>query len=72
MAPPMRPNVRFGSKADMCGATAHVRFVPKADIHELHSRSNNWALPTTPSRHLTRSKRFWVNRPSHHFSWPFQ
>ena len=26
-------NVRFGSKADMCGAQAHVRFVPKADIN---------------------------------------
>ena len=24
--------VRFGSKADMCSAQAHVRFVPKADI----------------------------------------
>jgi hypothetical protein len=32
MAPPMRPNVRFGSKADMCGAQAHVRFVPIADM----------------------------------------
>ena len=27
-----RIDVRFGSKADMCGATAHVRFVPKADM----------------------------------------
>ena len=26
------PNVRFGSKADMCIAKRHVRFVPKADI----------------------------------------
>ena len=26
------PNVRFGSKADMCSAQAHVRFVPIADI----------------------------------------
>ena len=25
-------NVRFGSKADMCSAKGHVRFVPKADI----------------------------------------
>ena len=25
-------NVRFGSKADMCGAIVHVRFVPIADI----------------------------------------
>jgi hypothetical protein len=25
-------DVRFGSKAGMCGATVHVRFGPKADI----------------------------------------
>ena len=25
-------DVRFGSKADMCSALGHVRFVPKADI----------------------------------------
>jgi len=25
-------NVRFGSKADMCGAQAHVRFAPESDI----------------------------------------
>jgi hypothetical protein len=25
-------NVRFAPKADMCGALAHVRFVPIADI----------------------------------------
>ena len=42
-APWDSPNVRFGSKADiclppkadMCGALAHVRFVPKADIASL-------------------------------------
>ena len=28
----VRPNVRFGSKADICSALAHVRFVPIADI----------------------------------------
>ena len=27
-----RVNVRFGSKADMCGATRDVRYGPKADI----------------------------------------
>jgi|SoiMetStandDraft_5_1073268.scaffolds.fasta_scaffold162593_1 hypothetical protein len=26
-----RRNVRFGSKADICGATAHVRFTPNSD-----------------------------------------
>src|SRR5262245_8433330 len=25
-------NVRFGSKADMCSAQAHVRFTPESDI----------------------------------------
>ena len=28
-------NVRFGSKADMCGAQADVRYVPIADIGSL-------------------------------------
>ena len=27
------PDVRFGSKADMCSAQGHVRFVPIADIY---------------------------------------
>ena len=28
----MRPaNVRFGSKADICAATSHVRFTPNSD-----------------------------------------
>jgi hypothetical protein len=26
------PNVRFGSKADICSATAHVRSTPNSDI----------------------------------------
>ena len=25
-----RPDVRFGSKADMCSAQAHVRFTPES------------------------------------------
>ena len=28
----VNPDVRFGSKADMCSAQADVRFVPIADI----------------------------------------
>jgi hypothetical protein len=32
-----RSGVRFGSKADMCGATRDVRYVPIADIAPLHS-----------------------------------
>ena len=31
-----RVNVRFGSKADMCGATRDVRYGPKADIPTKH------------------------------------
>jgi len=27
-----RHDVRFGSKADMCGAKRHVRFTPESDI----------------------------------------
>jgi hypothetical protein len=27
----LRRDVRFGSKADMCGAKPHVRFTPKSD-----------------------------------------
>ena len=29
---PTKPDVRFGSKADMCSAPAHVRFTPESDI----------------------------------------
>src|SRR5262249_11725062 len=32
-----RLHVRFGSKADMCGAEAHVRFGPIADMEQLRS-----------------------------------
>jgi len=28
---PIRPDVRFGSKADICGAISHVRFTPDSD-----------------------------------------
>src|SRR5262249_27513677 len=28
---PVQSNVRFGSKADMCSATRHVRFTPNSD-----------------------------------------
>src|SRR5262249_29910202 len=31
-APPItKPHVRFGSKADICSATRHVRFTPNSD-----------------------------------------
>ena len=29
-------DVRFGSKADICGATAHVRFTPNSDRESGH------------------------------------
>ena len=32
----MGPNVRFGSKADMCAATGHVRFTPNSDRESGH------------------------------------
>ena len=34
------PNVRFGSKADMCGATRNVRFVPEADHDRRYNAMN--------------------------------
>jgi hypothetical protein len=27
---PIRPDVRFGSKADICSAQANVRFIPES------------------------------------------
>jgi len=29
----VNPDVRFGSKADMCVAKSHVRFTPNSDIN---------------------------------------
>ena len=34
---PIRSDVRFGSKADMCSAKGHVRFTPKSDAECVHS-----------------------------------
>jgi hypothetical protein len=31
------PHVRFGSKADICGATNHVRFTPNSDRESRHA-----------------------------------
>ena len=31
------PNVRFGSKADICSAKGHVRFTPESDAECVHS-----------------------------------
>src|SRR5262249_8550386 len=38
-------NVRFGSKADMCGATRHVRFAPNSDRESGHRQTVMSALP---------------------------
>ena len=37
-----RTRVRFGSKADMCSATRHVRFVPIADILPRGRNDQTW------------------------------
>src|SRR6476646_8987670 len=33
-----RADVRFGSKADICGATTHVRFTPNSDRESRHAQ----------------------------------
>src|SRR5262245_31188471 len=40
-----RLNVRFGSKADICSATAHVRFTPNSDRESGHRQTVMSALP---------------------------
>src|SRR5262249_7023489 len=38
-------DVRFGSKADMCSARAHVRFAPNSDRESRHPQTVMSALP---------------------------
>jgi hypothetical protein len=38
-------DVRFGSKADMCGATGHVRFTPDSDRESVFPQNVMSALP---------------------------
>src|SRR5262245_60674069 len=38
-------NVRFGSKADICGANSHVRFTPNSDRESRHLPKVMSALP---------------------------
>src|SRR5262245_9298213 len=38
-------DVRFGSKADICGATSHVRFTPNSDRESRHPQTVMSALP---------------------------
>jgi len=37
----VRRNVRFGSKADMCNAPAHVRFAPDSDRKSRHAANSH-------------------------------
>jgi len=37
-------DVRFGSQADMCGATAHVRFAPESDRKSGHLAQSKMKL----------------------------
>jgi hypothetical protein len=39
------PHVRFGSQADICGATSHVRFTPDSDRESEFLRKVMSALP---------------------------
>ena len=34
-------NVRFGSQADICAATSHVRFTPNSDRKSRHAASSD-------------------------------
>src|SRR5262249_52130640 len=40
-----QPDVRFGSKADICSATRHVRFTPNSDRKSRHAQMVMSALP---------------------------
>jgi len=41
----IRPDVRFGSKADICSATGHVRFAPNSDRESGFPQTVMSALP---------------------------
>jgi hypothetical protein len=41
----LRAHVRFGSKADMCGAQRHVRFTPNSDCKSGPPQNVMSALP---------------------------
>jgi len=41
----LRLNVRFGSKADICAATSHVRFTPNSDCESEIPQKGMSALP---------------------------
>src|SRR5262245_3248983 len=48
----VRPDCRFGSKADMCGALPHVRFAPESD-----TKCDIWECPLwANSGHVRRKE----------------
>ena len=49
-----RMNVRFGSKADICSASTHVRFTPNSDRKSGHHNQNRQE-PWVPSGQAPRS-----------------
>ena len=56
----IRPDVRFGSKADMCGAQVDVRFTPDCDSKSGHRSPDGGrsisALPCTSNVDLLRDR----------------
>jgi hypothetical protein len=58
----IRPDVRFGSKADICAATSHVRFTPNSD-RESGFPANGHVRFTPESGHVqcTSSYLLWAN-----------
>ena len=51
----MHRNVRFGSEADICGATSHVRFAPNSDRESGFPQTVMSALP--PKAHMPCDER---------------
>ena len=59
-------DVRFGSKADMCSAKRHVRFVPIADMiapHGLHNHADHSARRTCRAQERSDLSQLVVCRP---------
>src|SRR6186997_345700 len=42
---PTKPDVRFGSEADICAATSHVRFTPNSDRKSRHAANGHVCFP---------------------------
>ena len=59
-------DVRFGSKADMCSAKCHVRFVPKADIALFDRNAHAADILDQTGHHIARCNRSNALRCSGH------